>query len=210
MLPRSPASDTRCPAGMDFFCTLARMNRWTIFLAMTSLAVSAGAQTLKINADKNVDMTHYETFTVVPGESVTAADQKRASDKALFTAIKNGVREEMENRGYKYVEDSTAQLQVSYVAGSFDFTDAGNVGPLGQTPASDPSEINQSRSWSKTSREGLLVLEIIDTATKKEVWKAETDNVPMDRGDVAHVIDGVIYKAFKKFPSRSGSKKKRK
>jgi hypothetical protein len=192
-----------------FLLYLGRMNRWMILPALAVLAVSAHAQTIKINADKNVDLTQYETFTVVPGESVTPADQKRASDKTLFAAIQNGVREEMEKRGYKYVGDSTAQLLVSYVAGSFDFTDAGNVGPLGQTPASDPSEMNQSRSWSNTRREGLLVLQMTDAATKKELWKAESDNVPLDRGDLNRVLDGVIYKAFKKFPSRNGGKKKR-
>jgi len=171
---------------------------------------TATAQSIKIRTEKNIDLTQYETFTVLQGESVTPKDEKKATDKALFDAVKAGVRREMEDRGYKYVEDSTAQLSISYVAGSFDLTDAGNVGPLGQAPADDPSQLNQSRSWSNTSREGMLVLEMVDRATKKEVWKAETDDVPLSRAEITRALDAVIYKAFKKFPSREAKKKKKK
>lgn len=185
------------------------MNRWIILLAFAFMTASVAAQTIKTTTEKNVDLARYETFTVVQGESVTREDQKRSTDKALFDAVRNGVRKEMEERGYKYIGDSTAQLTVSYVAGSFDLIDAGNVGPLGQTPVSDPSQLNQSRSFSNTSRGGLLVLDIIDTSTKKELWKAESNDVPLDRADFTRAIDATIYKAFKKFPSRNENKKKK-
>lgn len=181
-----------------------------ICLAFVFMALTVHAQTVKTRTEANVDLTRYETFTVSKGESVTPADRKRATDQTLFDAVRAGVRREMEERGYKYVEDSTAQLVVSYVAGAFDLQDAGDVGPLGQTPASDPSEMNQSRAWSTTSREGMLVLDISDAATKKALWKAETENMSLDRADPARVLDAVIYKAFKKFPSRIEGKKKKK
>jgi len=187
------------------------MNPRIICLAIAACALSASAQTIKTHTEKDVDLRHYETFRVLKGESVTRADEKRSTDKALFDAVRNAVREEMETRGYKFVDDSTAQLNVSYVAGSYDFTDAGNVGPLGQAPASDASQLNQSRSFSNTSREGMLVLDIVDAATKKQVWKAETDDMRVDGGDLNRALDAAIYKAFKKFPSRNeGKKKKRK
>jgi hypothetical protein len=186
------------------------MNAWTLCVATIAIAFPATAQSVKTHMEKDVDLTRYETFTVIRGESVTPKDQKRGTDQALFESVRNGVRKEMEVRGYKYVEDSTAQLNVSYVAGSFDFTDAGNVGPLGQTPASDPSEMNQSRAWSNTTREGMLVLDIIDATTKRTLWKAESDDMALDRADLSQLLDAVIYKAFKKFPSRTQDKKKKK
>lgn len=195
------------PVGISF--VPFGMNQWIICAAMAATALSANAQSIKTRTEKGVDLTRYETFTVLKGESVTPGDQKRASDKALFETVRNGVRKEMEERGYKYL-DSAAQLNVSYVAGSFDFTDAGNVGPLGQTPASDPSEMNQSRDWSTTSREGMLVLDITDAANKKEVWKAEVENISLDHGDLTRAVDAAIYKAFKKFPSKVEGKKKKK
>jgi len=186
------------------------MNPRIICLAMVACAYSASAQSIKITTEKDVDLKSYETFRVLMGESVTRADERRATDKALFETVRNAVREEMETRGYKFVDDSTAQLNISYVAGTYDFTDAGNVGPLGQTPASDPSQLNQSRSFSNTSREGMLMLDMIDAATKKEVWKAETDDMRVDGADLARAIDAAVYKAFKKFPSRIEGKKKKK
>lgn len=185
------------------------MNRWIIGLTAVVSAFSAAAQSIKTHTEKNVDLTRYQTFTVVKGESVTRPDEKRASDKAVFEAIRNGVRKELEDRGYTYVEDSTAQLSVSYVTGSFDLTDAGNIGPLGQTPASDPSQMDQARSWSTTSRGGLLVIDIIDSSSKKEVWKAEANNMPLDHADLSRAVDAVIYKAFRKFPAKSVPKKKK-
>jgi hypothetical protein len=186
------------------------MNPRIIGLAIGACSFSASAQSIKITTEKTVDLTHYETFRVLMGESVTRADQKRATDKSLFETVRNAVREEMESRGYKFVDDSTAQLNISYVAGTYDFTDAGNVGPLGQTPASDPSQMNKSRDFSNTSREGMLQLDMIDAVTKKEVWKAETENMRVDGSEIARVIDAAIYKAFKKFPSKVDGKKKKK
>ena len=44
--------------------------------------------------------------------------------------------------------------------------------------------------------------------TKKELWSA-TGNLTLDAGvELSRAVDGVIYKAFKKFPSRNKKKKK--
>ena len=79
----------------------------------------------------------------------------------------------MELRGYKFVPDSSAQLYISYVAGAYNLTEGGNNGPLGQTPASTPAEMDQSRSWSRESREGMIAIDIMDSRSKKELWKAQ-------------------------------------
>jgi hypothetical protein len=173
------------------------------------LALAARAQSIKTHTEKNVDLTLYETFMVVKGESLTPADERRTSEKTLYEAIRKAVRQQMEERGYKY-QDSTAQLVVSYVAGAYNFTDAGNTGPLGQTPASDPSQLNQSRAWSNTSREGMLVLDITDAATKKQLWKAEANDLALTNVDLVHALDAVVYKAFRKFPNKLKNNKKRK
>jgi len=177
-------------------------------LTFTFFASTLCGQSVKITTEKDVDLTVYETFTVIKGEVVTPPDGKKANPETLFQAIKKGVVREMEERGYKFQEDSTAQLRVSYVTGSYSLTNVGNSGPLGQTPASSPSDINQSRSWSHTSSEGMLVLDISDAANKKPLWKAEANNVGLDGVDVTHALDAVIYKAFKKFPNKLKKKKK--
>lgn len=177
-------------------------------LLLVCSVLALHAQSVKIHAEKGVDMKIYETFTVMKGEFMTPPDMRKVNEEALYQAIKKAVVKEMQDRGYKFLEDSTAQLHVSYVAGSYNLTDAGVNGPLGQTPASTPSDINQSRSWATTTREGMLVLDIMDSSNKKQLWKAETNHLALDGVDFNHTLDAVIYKAFKKFPNKLNKKRK--
>ena len=157
--------------------------------------------------EKGVDMTKYETFTVMKGEVMTPPDARKINENDLFRSVKEAVKKEMELRGYKFVEDSTAQLYVSYVAGAYNLTEGGVTGPLGQTPAQTPADMDQSRSWSRESREGMMALDIIDSRTKKELWEA-TGNLPLENVDLKRALDAIIYRAFKKFPSKNTKKKK--
>lgn len=184
------------------------MNKNVVFLALVSvLCFTARAQSVKTTTTTGVDLTKYETFTVAKGELMTPKDERMVSDEALFKSIRKTVIQELELRGYKYT-DTSAQLVVSYVASAYNVTDGGAMGPLSQTPASNPSEMNQARSWSHESRQGMLVIDIADSANKKELWTA-TGNLTLDAGvEMSRAVDGVIYKAFKKFPNRNKKKKK--
>jgi Domain of unknown function (DUF4136) len=184
------------------------MKKQIVLLALASLmGLTLQAQTVKTTTTKGVDLTKYETFTVVKGELMTPPDERLVSNEALFKSFRKTIVQEMELRGYKFV-DSLAQLVVSYVAGAYNTTDGGAMGPLSQTPASNPSEMNQSRSWSHESRQGMLVIDIADAANKKEVWSA-TGTLTLDAGvELTRAVDGVIYKAFKKFPNKNKKKKK--
>ncbi len=168
--------------------------------------ISLRGQSIKTTTTKGVDLLKFETFTVMKGEVMTPADEKKINENTLFQTLKGAVVKEMELRGYKFVEDSTAQLYVSYVVGSYNFTDGGSIGPLGQAPASNAAEMNQSRSWSHESRQGMMVLDISEGRTGKELWKA-TGTLALDGVDMSRALDAVIYKAFKKFPNRNKKKK---
>ena len=152
-------------------------------------------------------MTIYETFTVMKGELMTPPDAREVNENELFQSVKAAVTKEMELRGYKFVPDSSAQLYISYVAGAYNLTEGGNIGPLGQTPASTPAEMDQSRSWSRESREGMIVIDIMDSRSKKELWKA-TGSLALEGVDLNRALDAVVYKAFKKFPNKNKKKKK--
>jgi hypothetical protein len=110
-------------------------------------------------------------------------------------------------RGYKFVADSSAQLYISYVAGAYNLTESENMGPLGQSPAQTPADMDQSRSWSRESREGMIAIDIIDSRSKKELWQAK-GNLSLDNVDLNRALDAIIYKAFKKFPNKNKKKKK--
>src|SRR5688572_30766148 len=151
------------------------MKRSVTFLTFYLLVLSVSGQSVKATMEKGVDMTIYETFTVFKGELMTPPDARIVSENELFQSVKAAVTKEMELRGYKFVPDSSAQLYVSYVAGAYNLTEGGNTGPLGQTPASTPAEMDQSRSWSRESREGMIAIDIMDSRSKKELWEAARD-----------------------------------
>ena len=157
--------------------------------------------------EKGVEMTNYETFTVLKGEVMTPPDARKVNENTLFQSVRDAVKKEMEIRGYKFVEDSTAQLYVSYVAGAYNLTEGGTTGPLGQAPAQTPADMDQSRSWSRESREGMIAIDIMDSKTKKELWQA-TGNLPLENVDLNHALDAIIYRAFKKFPNKNKKNKK--
>lgn len=157
--------------------------------------------------EKGVDMTKYETFTVMKGEVMTPPDSRKVNENTLYQSVKAAVSKEMGLRGYRFVEDSTAQLYVSYVAGAYNLTEGGEIGPLGQAPAQTPADMDQSRSWSRESREGMIVIDIMDSRNKKELWTA-TGNLSLEGVDLSRALDAIIYKAFKKFPNKNKKKKK--
>jgi len=180
-----------------------------VFLMMLVAAVAVrtpvGAQTVETHTQKGVDLTEYKTFTVTKGEFMTPADEKNTSEDELFATIKKSIIKELEMRGYTYVADS-AQMVVSYVAGGYNFTDGGSNGPLGQRPADNPVDMDQSRSWSRETREGMMMIQIDDAHSKKELWKANA-NLVLNGADLHRALDASVYKAFKKFPKRSKKKK---
>ena len=183
------------------------MKRSVILLSFCLPVLIAAGQSIKTTTEKGVDMTSYETFTVMKGEVMTPPDARKINENALFQSIQASVTKEMELRGYKFVPDSSAQLYVSYVAGAYNLTEGGDNGPLGQTPASTPAQMDQSRSWSRESREGMMVIDIMDSRSKKELWKA-TGSLPLDNVDMNRALDALVFKAFKKFPNKLKKKKK--
>ena len=184
-----------------------KLNVCLAVLAMV-ICLPAPGQSIKTKTAPGIDLTTYETFTVMKGEVMTPKDQQKVNENALFKSVKEAVKKEMELRGYTFVEDSTAQLYVSYVAGAYDLTEGGTMGPLSQTPASNPSEMNQSRTWSRETREGMMVIDITDSHGKREVWSA-SGNITLDGADLTRPLDAAIYKAFKKFPNKNKKKKKK-
>jgi len=168
-------------------------------------ALSVQAQFKVVVETPNVDLTTYETFTVIKGEVITPEDEQKVNEEELFQRMKNAIATELESKGYRYVKDSTAQLIVSYVTGSFKQTNSENLGPLGEAPASTAADVDQSRSWSRDFREGILEIEVSSHA-KKELWKV-SGTLTSDTSD-PKIIDNSVYKALRKFPSRNRKKKK--
>lgn len=178
-----------------------------MLLVMVLFTVTLSAQTVKTKIASGVDLTSYERFTVVKGEFTTPKDERIINEETLFQEIKKVVVHEMESKGYTYVDDSTAQMKVSYVAGAFNKIESEDFGPLGGTPTTSGADMGQSRNWSRSSRQGFIIMDIQDIQSKRELWTTESQ-VELNEASAIRTIQAVVYKSFKKFPSRLKKKRK--
>ncbi len=183
------------------------MNKFLLFVFVLVFCSVTKAQTIKTKTAPGVDLTTYSRFTVVKGEFMTPSDERKIDETKLYEEIKKIVIEEMELRGYTHVEDSTAQITVSYVAGAFNKTESENLGPMGGAPASSGADMDQSRSLAHNSRQGFLILEIEEIHSKKELWTAESQ-VDLSIADSLRALEAIVYRSFKKFPNKLKKKKK--
>lgn len=165
------------------------------------------AQEFTSSTKSGVDLKVFETFTVVKGELVVR--ENRTIDKEeFFVEIRKSIRHEMESRGYRYSEDSTAQLFVSYVVETTLASESENLGPMGLTPTANPAMVDQSRTWSRSFRQGILIIEIEDHR-KSVLWSSEgVMDISRTRG--GNVLDYAVQAAFRKFPDKTKKEKTKK
>ena len=165
-------------------------------------------QEFTVSTKSGVDLKTYESFTVVKGDVLTAEDRQIDED-AFFTEIKTAIVREMEVRGYKFVDDPTAQLAVSYVVETTMKFESQRLGPLGQTPITNPANVDASPNWSKEFRQGSLIIDMVDSSKKSSVWSAEgVMDITRSRG--GNIVDYAVRMAFKKFPDKTKKEKKSK
>jgi hypothetical protein len=165
------------------------------------------AQEFTSSTKSGVDLKVFETFTVVKGELVV--QENRAIDKdEFFTEIRKSIRHEMETRGYTYKEDSTAQLFVSYVVETTLASESENLGPMGLTPTANAAMVDQSRTWSRSFRQGILILEIEDQRNNV-LWSSE-GIMDISRSRGGNVLDVAVRAAFRKFPDKTKKEKTKK
>jgi len=165
-----------------------------------SLILSEGiSQSVKVI--RKTDYTQFETFTVAKGELTVSGEDQKISDEQFYEKVKTFVRQELELKGYKFVEGPEADFTVDYVAGSFSITENEDLGPLGGRPATDPTMTDQSRYWSNYSQRGLLVLEIYRGKPDNILWTAES-TIDFGTINLDRAIATGIAKSFKKFPSK--------
>ena len=160
---------------------------------------SVSGQRMKVADFDKSDFQQLKTFRVVQGDLSFSGEETPVSESTFFGWVKQYVRRDLEARGYIFTEDSVADFRVDYVAGSYNVNMNENLGPLGGTPATDPSMMNQSRYYSQSVKEGLLVLEIYRGSGKTLLWQAE-GSVNLAPGQVERVLSGMITRAFRKFP----------
>lgn len=170
------------------------------------LSTSVWGQQFKASTQKGVDLKKYETFNITQGEIVTSEDSKVDKDQ-FYTDFKRIAILELERKGYKHTEDTTANLSFTYVVETSRVVESENVGPLGQMPQRNSGDV-QTQTWSRDFTRGALIISV-ESGKNNQVWSTEgTMDVARTRG--GNVLEYAIRNALKDFPDKNEKKRERK
>jgi hypothetical protein len=161
---------------------------------------AASGQDMKVEYDKDRDMTGYRTFTMGEGEITTPKDQRVIADEELKRYVHDAIVNELVSKGLTQL-DSLGDLTASYIVGSLALMDIQNLGPMGTSPNSS------DRTWSRDYRQGNLVVDLNDRKNIL-IWRVSASTsygVP----STDKLIQDIIARGFKKFSIKPGKKKKR-
>jgi Domain of unknown function (DUF4136) len=174
-----------------------------LFLPVLFFPFFSGAQEFKVEYKKGADLSMYKTFQFGEGEIITPKDQRQVPDTTLHRWVRKAVEEELTKKGLLRV-DSSADLTISYVAGSQARSDAGSVGPGGLTPG---GSFNQN--YLRDYRQGSLVIDLNDSRTSTLVWRISSSTAT-NVGEAQRSIDRTVVQGFKKFSIQPKKVKKNK
>ncbi len=173
-----------------------------VIVTLVVAPIAIKAQSLKVEYDKNQDLSGYKTFQFGEGEIITPKDLRQVPDATLHEWVREAIAEELSRKGLQKV-DSGADLVASYVVGAHSRSDVGSVGPLGLTPGS--SDPNYARDY----REGSLVVDLNEKRSSKLIWRINSTS-DMSNTDSRATIKRTVAQGFKKLSLEPRKQKKKK
>lgn len=182
------------------------MKAWIIGSVLFVLSMNVSARQFNASTQKGVDLKKFETFTIARGEVVTSEENKVDRDQ-FYADFQRIVIPELERKGYRFIDDTTAHLTVSYVVETSRVVESENVGPLGQMPQRNSTDV-QTQTWSRDFTRGALIL-TASAGRRNPVWSTEGSmDVARTRG--GNVLEYAIRQALKDFPDKNKKARKQK
>jgi hypothetical protein len=169
-----------------------------VYLLLLLIPFVSHGQSIQPAAD--ADWRKSKTFRVGAGEIVFVL--KEEVDEELFRSeVRKVIRQELESRGFTFVEDGEADLFVAFTGEVAETTNVEKIGPLGQRPADEPIELNQGTSWSQDLKRGSIAIEISRFGSKEKVWGGGSE-IEFSGEDPIVAIRSATGRALRKAPSR--------
>jgi hypothetical protein len=175
-----------------------------VLLFAIGASLSASAQKIKVVYNKETNFAQFKTFAWAPMGAV--------SHPMLAANVVGAVEQELKARGLRKVEINDNPGLVIKVYGSIDQDSTFySTDPLynatGGIPPFDPSfsgpllEGMQFGSTSVTIHKGQLVVDLIDAAHKKLVWRGMSqENLAHNPDKLVSQVNTAITKMFKQYP----------
>lgn len=165
------------------------------------LTFYSAAQEIDVEYDKTRDLSKYKTFMHGESEVMTPKDQRQVDAASLQKMVRETIGRELTAKGMQQT-DSAADLVVSFVVGSQDRSDFGQLGPLGMSPGSS------AQSWSRDFRMGSLIMDLNDRKGTL-IWRVNA-TTSSSSTDIQQMINQVVAAGFKKFSLKPKKVKKQK
>jgi hypothetical protein len=161
------------------------------FLLLTS--VLSNAQ-IKVSAQKDFKFSNYKTFAIQKGQIISSVRDQKINENNVFAVMTESINREMTMRGYTLVDDSTAELIITYVFQEGDRSAYEKAGPLGQTPKDDPADVNETN---RSTIIQTLIIEIVGRKNMNSLWTA-TCPIGRSSRDIYGQLDETTAQAFQK------------
>ena len=171
---------------------------------------SGNGPTVKTDYDKSVNFAQYHTFAFQKGRIVTRLGTPDPNNTLVADRIQAAVVNQFQQKGLSETTQNP-DLVATYVAGAKTKQEIENLGPQ---PYFSPYfggpfgferggyyGAGYNQFYTNTYTEGTLILDLMDTRTKKLVWRAYVTG-PVDKPD-QKAINGAVAAALKQFPPMS-------
>ena len=178
------------------------MKTLVIMLVLLLSVVAVNAQKVKVEADRNTDLSKYKTYAWEQGTMV--------SNPIINQQIISAVDQALAAKGLKRVEANPELLVVSLAAVNSDVQTAypSSNNSMGSAPSTGIAVGSQAWIVSK----GTLIIDISDAGTKNRLWRGTatdtlgngpTGDLRKDAKTVEKPIKKAVEKMFKQYPRPS-------
>jgi len=181
--------------------------RFLTLLFVVALCLNAQAQKIHVNYDKQTNFAQFKTFAWAPHGAV--------AHPMLAANVVGAIEDELKARGLQKVDINDNPGLIIQVYGSIDQdTTFNSTDPLymatGGIPPFDPSFsgpllVGQFGNTSVTIHKGQLVVDLIDGANKKLVWRgmSQQNLAANNPNKLVSQVNTAISKMFKQYPVKS-------
>jgi hypothetical protein len=173
---------------------------------LLTLATSLWAQKIHVTYDKQTNFTQFKTYAWAPHGAV--------AHPMLAANVVGAIEDELKSRGLQKVTVDQNPGLIIQVYGSIDTeTSYNSTDPLynatGGIPPFDPSfsgpiTYGNFGATSVSIHKGELVVDLIDGANKKLVWRGISEqNLSHDPNKLVGQVNNAVSKMFKQYPVKS-------
>jgi hypothetical protein len=181
--------------------------RFALVLMLLAIAAPAWSQKIKVVYDKQLNFSQFKTFAWEPHGAV--------AHPMLAANVVGAIEDELKARGLQRVGIDQNPGLVIQVYGSVDqevsfnstdpfYAATGGIPPFDPS-FSGPMLSGQFGATSVTIHKGQLVVDLLDAANKKLIWRgmSQQNLAAHDPNKLLSQVNGAISKMFKQYPVKS-------